>query len=100
MTQPPSRLHRSSSHVLTGLLAAYLLIACAWYLSGCAGVTTPNSGHTSNGLAVTLTSLPSAKVQTNYSASLTASGGILPYTWTVTTGNLPAGLALNSSSGL
>ena len=34
-----------------------------------------------------------------YSAQLAGSGGISPYTWTVTSGNLPPGLSL-SSSGL
>lgn len=34
-----------------------------------------------------------------YFAALTEVGGISPYTWTVTTGTLPAGLSLNASSG-
>ena len=38
-------------------------------------------------------------VGTTYSAQLLGSGGIAPYTWTVTSGNMPAGLSL-SSSGL
>jgi outer membrane protein assembly factor BamB len=35
----------------------------------------------------------------SYSSSLIASGGKMPYTFSVTTGSLPPGLALNSSTG-
>jgi Putative Ig domain len=34
-----------------------------------------------------------------YSVTLAAAGGIAPYTWTVTSGALPAGLSLNGSTG-
>ncbi len=50
-------------------------------------------------LAVTTTSLPSANGGISYSAKLTASGGIAPYTWSVTNGALPAGLSLNAATG-
>jgi hypothetical protein len=38
-------------------------------------------------------------VATPYSQSVTASGGIAPYTYTVTAGALPPGLSLNSTTG-
>lgn len=60
------------------------------------GSTTPPS--TSCGL--TTASLPSGTVGSAYSAGLTASGGTLPYTWSVTSGTLPAGLTLTSASGV
>ena len=44
---------------------------------------------------ITTTSLPSGKVGTAYSQTLTASGGISPYNWAIT-GSLPGGLALNA----
>lgn len=50
-------------------------------------------------VAIASESLPSAHNGTQYSYSLTASGGAPPYSWSVTNGRLPAGLAL-SSSGL
>jgi Putative Ig domain len=51
-------------------------------------------------LTITTTSLPVATPnQPNYSADLTASGGIGKYTWQVISGSLPAGLRL-SPSGL
>jgi hypothetical protein len=48
--------------------------------------------------AVTPT-LPSGAVATGYSASLIATGGVPPYTWAVTSGQLPSGLRLNAQSG-
>lgn len=51
-------------------------------------------------LAITTTSLPGGTVATGYSHSLQASGGIAPYTWTLKTGLLPAGLSLNSTGGI
>ena len=51
-------------------------------------------------LSVTTTSLPTGVASTIYPvATLQATGGISPYTWSVTTGSLPAGLILNSATG-
>lgn len=41
--------------------------------------------------------LATGSTATGYSASLNASGGVAPYTWTVVEGQLPAGLALLSN---
>ena len=49
-------------------------------------------------LSITTMSLPSGVTATGYSGSLQATGGILPYTWTITQGQLPAGLTLASES--
>lgn len=43
--------------------------------------------------------LPQGAINAAYSTSLTASGGTPPYTWSITSGNLPAGLTLNASTG-
>ena len=51
-------------------------------------------------LSVTTTSLPAGSVGTPYEASLSAVGGMAPYTWTVTGGSLPPGLTLGASSGI
>ena len=50
-------------------------------------------------LAVTTTSLPSGTQNAAYSATASAAGGTPPYTWSVVSGSLPAGLSLASSSG-
>ncbi len=52
------------------------------------------------GLSVTTTSLPRGVVGTPYSAGLAASGGITPYSWSVVSGALPAGLSLDAASGV
>lgn len=48
-------------------------------------------------LAIATASLPSGTVGVTYTATLVASGGTAPYSWTITTGSLPVGLALSSS---
>ncbi|HUB03166.1 MAG TPA: putative Ig domain-containing protein [Terriglobales bacterium] len=51
-------------------------------------------------LSITTTSLPSGSVGTAYSTTLAATGGITPYTWSVSSGSLPAGLTLNATTGV
>ncbi len=51
-------------------------------------------------VTITTTNLPSGVVNTAYSATLTASGGSGTYTWSITDGNLPAGLTLSPSGSI
>lgn len=51
-------------------------------------------------LAITTASLPGGSVSTVYSATMKATGGAQPYSWSVTSGALPAGLSINSTSGV
>ncbi len=51
-------------------------------------------------LMITTTQLPSGTQGVGYQATLSAIGGVPPYTWSIASGSLPAGLSLNSSSGL
>ena len=46
---------------------------------------------------ITTSSLPNGTVGVVYSQTLAATGGTTPYTWTITSGTLAAGLSLNSS---
>jgi membrane-bound inhibitor of C-type lysozyme len=50
-------------------------------------------------LSISTSSLPDAVVGTFYSQTLAAQGGNQPYTWTISAGNLPAGLILSPTSG-
>lgn len=50
--------------------------------------------------SITTASLPGGTQSTNYSASLAASGGTPPYTWSIIAGALPTGLALASGTGV
>jgi hypothetical protein len=48
-------------------------------------------------LVVTTLALPSGIVATPCSQSLSATGGVQPYSWSLTSGNLPPGLGLSSA---
>ncbi|MFA7249106.1 MAG: Ig domain-containing protein [Dehalococcoidia bacterium] len=51
-------------------------------------------------LTITTASLPAGQVGTAYSQTLAATGGTMPYTWSVIAGGLPVGLTLNTSTGV
>ncbi|MBD9402357.1 autotransporter domain-containing protein [Comamonas sp. CMM02] len=51
-------------------------------------------------LTITPTTLPNGTQSTAYSQTLTTSAGTAPYSYRITSGNLPAGLSLNTSSGV
>ena len=55
------------------------------------------SGSGSGAPSITTTSAPGGTVGTAYSQTLTATGGVTPYTWSLSSGTLPAGLSLNTS---
>jgi uncharacterized protein YhjY with autotransporter beta-barrel domain len=50
-------------------------------------------------LSVTPAVLPTAILDIAYNQSITVSGGIAPYSFAVSSGNLPAGLSLNPATG-
>jgi hypothetical protein len=43
---------------------------------------------------------PSGVVGTTYFSQLSASGGVTPYSWSISSGSLPPGLTINSATGL
>lgn len=48
-------------------------------------------------LSITTPSLAAGVTATGYSGTLQATGGVPPYEWSITNGQLPAGLSINSS---
>lgn len=50
--------------------------------------------------SVTTTSLPGASLNVAYSASVQASGGVPPYSWSILSGSLPPGLALAATGAI
>ncbi|MBT0664052.1 putative Ig domain-containing protein [Geobacter pelophilus] len=50
-------------------------------------------------LSITTTSPLSGPVSKTYIATLTATGGVQPYTWSLASGTLPTGLTLNATTG-
>lgn len=59
-----------------------------------------DDGGTANPPRVTTDQLPRGKVQVAYDQTLAATGGMTPYTWSVSAGTLPAGLALSADGHL
>jgi hypothetical protein len=55
--------------------------------------------QTIQSLTITTPSLPSAVVNTEYTAIVLASGGLAPYSFAVVSGSLPAGLILDGGTG-
>jgi len=51
-------------------------------------------------LTITTSSLTSGVTGSFYSKTLVASGGITPYSWSIVSGSLPAGLSLSSATGV
>src|SRR5271166_7156151 len=70
------------------------LILYALLMSACGGKTPPNGPS-----ALTITNLsnfPPGAVSDFYMEGLVATGGTQPYTWTIDSGALPAGLSLSA----
>lgn len=51
-------------------------------------------------LTITTSTLDAGLVDSAYSETLTASGGVTPFAWSVISGSLPSGLALTSATGV
>jgi len=49
--------------------------------------------------AISTSALSGGSVGTSFSVTLSVSGGVAPYTWSLISGTLPAGLTLNPSTG-
>lgn len=79
----------------TKKLFAFLFLAISTLMfAGCGSDSTPVV------FGVTTTSLPGATVGTAYNQTLAASNGTAPYTWSISTGALPAGLSLTAATGV
>lgn len=84
---------RTIGQLVFGLFLFILVIGCG----GSKNPPTPPPAQ----ITVTTTSLPAGVQGTAYSGgTLAASGGKAPYTWSVSAGNLPPGLALDATSGV
>ena len=61
---------------------------------------TINPGQGGQSLQITTSGLPQGLQGETYAATFTATGGTQPYSWSVTSGKLPPGLALNTNGDL
>jgi hypothetical protein len=94
----------NSATQLTADVAASLIAS-----GGSASVTVQNGGTATSAastfsigpftLVISTTTLPDAIVGSGYSQILAATGGSPPYTWSVTAGTLPSGIAIDPGSG-
>ena len=71
------------------IMRTVLVILFVIFLLGCASM--PPAGS----LTIATVSLPTATAGQIYTQQFTATGGIAPYTWTITSGTIPNGLALS-----
>lgn len=62
-------------------------------------VTVNNVVQTTQPLAIQTTALPAGTVGVAYSGLLVATGGTLPYTWSIINGALPTGITLQGGAG-
>lgn len=88
---------RKRSIIIACSLAIAMGVGIASYTYAANQTTTKTLSITINApLAVVTSTIPDGSVGVAYSFKLQASGGIAPYTWSISTGSLPAGLTLAS----
>jgi hypothetical protein len=82
-----------------------LLVSLA-IATGCGSASANSKANTNTGspapplIGITMQTLPSATVESLYSATLAATGGVPPYSWEISAGALPAGFVLASNNGV
>ncbi len=100
---PPGLMLTPSSGVISGIPASLGLYNFIVQVQDSAtpidSATQPLSLLVVNPLMMITTALPSGQVGQPYNAAVQTSGGFGTLTWSVTSGALPGGLSLNSSTG-
>jgi hypothetical protein len=104
---PQGLLLNGSTGAITGTpttAGTFTFTITATDATGCFGSRLYSMNITSPGncpaIILNPTTLPPGIALTFYSQQVTASGGISPYTYSITAGTLPTGLALNPATGL
>jgi len=92
---PPARTACGNAY---RVLVVMLVCSSFAWLTGCAGFSSGGSGST--GQIVVSGTMPSAQVGVAVNATLTASGGKAPYTFSLLSGSLPTGVGLGQNTGL
>ena len=85
-------LHRTEKAVSRNHAITWVALICLNFVFLVNAAATPRQN-----LIIQTTSLPLGTVGSAYSAKLAASGGTPPYTWSLTSGSLPAGLSLSTT---
>jgi hypothetical protein len=105
--------NRPAAPALQKCVALLTVVTCLFWLTACSGFSTPASGGTAPGggtqpsgsgsnpapsLNIAAT-LPSGVVGAAYNATLKVSGGTAPYSFSLASGQLPAGVLLSDNAG-
>jgi parallel beta-helix repeat protein len=91
--------------MLVGILWVMILFIVVACLAGCAGFgapkssTAPPTAPSTSSLRIVTSTLPVGIQQSSYAVTLLATGGVPPYSWSQTGGQLPGGLKLNPATG-
>ena len=95
--------YNSATQLTADVAASYIVsggTASITVLNGSTAVSAPSTFTIGPfTLAISTTTLPDSVVGTGYSQILAATGGTLPYAWSVTAGTLPTGITLDPASG-
>jgi hypothetical protein len=87
---------------ITDLFLLLVILIVVQFVAGCVGAISSVPSHQTplpTLLSITSTSVPSATAQKTYIATLTATGGTSPYSWSIKYGLLPVGLTLFARRG-
>jgi hypothetical protein len=91
----------AAATINTNGLATAVSVGATIISAALSGVTATNTLTVQAApLVVSTASMPTGTVSAAYSATLSATGGTTPYTWSIASGSLPGGLALNTATGL
>ncbi|MEV7005460.1 putative Ig domain-containing protein [Streptosporangium sp. NPDC051022] len=93
----------ATTQTLTGLTpgATYTLTVAAQNAAGTGPASDPSASVVPNALpSLNFPAPAGGEVGVAYSVALAVTGGTSPYTWSISSGTLPAGLSLNASTGV
>jgi hypothetical protein len=98
----PGGLALAATGSITGTATAAGTFSFVLVVTDSAGVTAQKQFTitVTGGLSITTGTLPNASLNVSYSQTLGAAGGILPYSWALTSGALPKGLALSAAGAI
>lgn len=100
MPLPPLKQFRRAKLKLSAMPRAGRVLSAVVLATGVVcGIAGCGRFFISQNVHVTTTTLADGVVNVSYSATVAATGGFAPYTWTVTSGSLPDGLQINSTTG-
>jgi hypothetical protein len=96
---PTRTIFSQCTALITILFALLLLSACSGFSTPAASATSPNPPANSTTTLTVSSVLPSATSGSPYSSTLSVTGGTAPYSFSLASGALPAGLLLGSTTG-